>query len=335
MNIKYFLLIFSSLACIGVSYAAEEIVQTPAEQESLLWGFSSRQGKRSAMEDAFIYKQIQLTPYSDPVTYFGLFDGRGGDQAAKYAARYAPIYFASSYKDNLLPIPDINLRMKASLIESYILLDKDIQEQYTNDGTTALSVVLDGNDAYIAWAGDSRALVLDESGGTKYVTTRHTLKEETELEWITKAGLQVGAKLMDPLPVTRILGDKFAKSKVPSASIIPTPDVKQLVLQKGDIVILASSGLWNALGYNYVASFVADQMVKSVELLQKERSTDRALSNEKAEEACLQKLLSGDTNGCDDNKLTLIARALRDKAYERGSKDNISVLVFQPIYVLK
>ncbi len=83
------------------------------------WGFSGRQGRRPSMEDAYVVKKVQLAPFTKPVEYFGIFDGHGGSGAAEYASKYAPSFFAFSYKDNVSENDDIDEVVRRSFIDSY------------------------------------------------------------------------------------------------------------------------------------------------------------------------------------------------------------------------
>lgn len=327
-----FLVIIATLLCLHTPHIqtmevpASRMRPEQAKETTIAWGLSERQGIRKEMEDAYTYREIELEPGAQKASYFGMFDGHGGTEAADFAAENAVDYFLAAYNANQAQADDIETRIKSAFITSYTNLDAEIQKKYYRAGTTALSALILGSDLYLAWAGDSRGVVIDGQGEVKHTTVDHKPNSYWEKQRIVQAGQTIQETRttsgpvvrVGPLSVSRTLGDKLAKSKAytkPNA-IIATPEVIKLEIQKDDSIILACDGLWDVMpnyeAGNYVEGFKNDP----IENL-KDQGGKRIEANEK-------QVSSG-----NDERLIEIARILRDKALTKKSQDNISVMVIQ------
>ena len=333
MNIRQITLLLIGIGTFSLAFSMEQ------PNLSVRWGFSSRQGERSTMEDAYVVRKVQLQPFGKAAKYFGIFDGHGGSGAAEYAANYAASFFLFSYKDALAGKDvAIDQAVTESFIHSYDQLDKGIKDKYVSEGTTAVSALLYGDSLHVAWAGDARALVLDENGTIKLATEDHKPDKEKERARIRAAGNDIwfhGGRVarIGALAISRTLGDRKAKSLVNPGAIIPRPEVRGISVQEGDMVILACDGVWDVLNNTEVSSFIASKLPLTVDELQKEFPLVKPSQNklgivELVEEDCSEDLESNENN-CTVSKLGLIARGLRDKAFKDGSGDNISVMIIQ------
>ncbi len=274
--IKHIILISSSILTFGPSIVAMQ----PEAQDLARWGFSSRQGDRPTAEDAYVVQKLNLSSSTKPAYYFGLFDGHGGAKAAKYAANNAPKFFSFYFEQFLTKSNDAKESIKKSFDTLYVDLDERIQGRF-NDGTTALSALLYENEVFIAWSGDSRALIMDSEGAIKGVTQDHKPDDTQEKERIKKAGEtleyekgRLGNKWITVarvggLAVSRTLGDKNSKSAVKKNAIIPNPEVKRAPVQTNDVIILACDGVWDVVSNKEAAQFVAEHLKLSIETLRK------------------------------------------------------------------
>ncbi len=313
------------LAVFAIRPMTPQAINESNSKVSLYWGLSERQGRRPTMEDAHVYCSFKLGEHR--ATYFGLFDGHGGQRAADYAADHAAECFIDRFKANQENYDNPVELIKKAHEDSYEQLDKDIQLLYKTDGTTALTALFYGDVLHIAWAGDSRGIVCTDTGTIKLETIDHKPNSIAEWKRIESTGEHIwlgGVCRVGYLSVSRTLGDRESKSIVKQNAIISQPEVLQAPIQEGDIIILACDGVWDVLNNDYVASFVTKKMAKDLTKLQEAYPEVKAsISESSIEEAG------------SDKKLTVVARALRDKAYRRGSTDNISVLLFQVPLTMK
>lgn len=216
--------------------------------------------------------------------------------------------------------------IQSALEQSYVDMDKKMQEQFT-DGTTAVSAVIEDGKLYLAWAGDSRAVVADANGTIKATTVDHKPNLPAERKRIKANGgtiNEVTNAVENPsnglsLGMSRSIGDLGIKKGMNPNIIIPNPGMITVNLQQGDIIILACDGLWDVINNEAAVDFVRTNLGKSIEEIEKLNKVP---------------LLKGEAeknmkNDGSNNKLIEIARALRDTALLRRSGDNISVMILQ------
>lgn len=175
-------------------------------------------------------------------------------------------------------------------------------DELVYQGSTAVCVVLhvakDGRRTLLsANIGDSRAIL---SRGKKAVdlTRDHKPSDEREMDRIRAMGEEVE---WDPygqvyrvrdLSLSRAVGDRFAKPVVTSEAEIMTFPVREGV---DEFVVLASDGLWDVMTSQEVVDFVHEVMTT-------------------------------DTDAKTDKRKSM-ARIVANEALERGSADNVCVLV--------
>jgi protein phosphatase PTC1 len=171
----------------------------------------------------------------------------------------------------------------------------------TAAGTTTCVVALDKNNGYLAVlnCGDSRGLVIDGEGELVFKTYDH--KPDREIERFAEGinqGLNYGvpgcrmSRWYVPVgdfnyAVSRSLEGPFATSK----GIVSTPDISTLQATAGTTVAVASDGLWEVMDSTEVANIAHRLRFK-------------------------QSMSAGDA-----------AKTLCSMALERGSTDNVSVVI--------
>lgn len=186
---------------------------------------------------------------------FGLFadlhlyivaDGMGGHAAGEVASQMAVDvmrdYIASAQNQTDITLsfdvpPDVPLPARR-LVVAAKLANQKVYEAGLSDsrlagmGTTAVSVIVDGQTAYVTHAGDSRAYLI-RSGTIKQITEDHSLLNE----YISQGLLSPADALTHPLKhvITRALGSS------PKIDM----DVKIIPLLPGDLFLLCSDGLSN------------------------------------------------------------------------------------------
>ncbi len=314
MNVR--VLVVSSL-CFFSAFSMEQALK-------LQWGFSDRKGNKPTMQDAHVMEHLQLD--SEPAEYFGIFDGHGGAHAAQYAAKHAVELFQQSYSDSTEE--GVEERINGAFITSYRLLDERMCLAYLEDGTTALSILLFRARLYIAWVGDTRAIGV-EDGELPFATEDHRPSSNTrEFERLNNAKAplisnRVGTAYMN-LEVSRALGDRYFKENI-SREILAEPEFIIVPVKNGCTVIMGCDGLWDRVSNEDAMKFVDEHRCMSEEEL-----VEKFRYNGKPGEPCVEKGSEVVEEGASVvNKLTLIARGLRDLAFIGGSRDNISVMVLR------
>lgn len=253
------------------------------------------QGKRPTMEDAH---HIEIT---GDYAFFGLYDGHGGAEVAKYAAQNLHYLCKLDLPcDNNFPESQKN-----ALIEGFDNINKLIANQYPDGGgSTAVVAIVKCGYLFIAHVGDSRAVWAKNDGSLIGRTLDHNPMQKpdentsnTEYERVIKhnsksnSGGTIQMNRLVPkgenvqsasLAVSRALGDEPYKS----CGLIATPDIVTYKLTDQDkYLILACDGVWDVF------------------------------TNQDA------------INAIKGKVITDSAATLRTQAFNKGSTDNISAIV--------
>ncbi|MDP3889324.1 MAG: PP2C family protein-serine/threonine phosphatase [bacterium] len=302
------------------------------------WGLSERQGKRPEMEDTFSRSLMESIKSPGDRAFFAIYDGHGG--------RLASVYARENLHNRLSDYINEGLTVKESFIKAFEKTDEEIQGK-VNDGTTAIAAYIDGNMLYLAWAGDSRAIVM-RKGEVILATKDHKPGDPIELDRIIAAGAQV-RRYVSPadlkeikektdrrihvvaaamegsyidrvaflqeypgfsLSLSRSLGDKSYKNMRKNA-VIATPDIISTPIEAGDIIILACDGIWDVLENKDAVQQIQETLTKGTVI----KSTFDP--EEKTE------------NDGNEAAVERAAENLRDHAYNKKSSDNLSVLVIR------
>ena len=138
---------------------------------------------------------------------YGVYDGHGGFRAAQYC------------KDNLLAYtlkdPEFLSSPASALRNAFYRTDAEFSSiakaRVMNDGTTAVTAVIHGGKVYVANAGDSRAIVVQKGGKTKFMSIDHKPNREDEERRIKALGGKVihwgRWRVQGVLAVSRAIGD--------------------------------------------------------------------------------------------------------------------------------
>ncbi|XP_061359728.1 protein phosphatase 2C 77-like [Gastrolobium bilobum] len=307
-----------------------------------LWGFSSVCGRRQEMEDAIAIKpqlfQVpsqmlmddhdnENTKYS-PIHLFGVYDGHGGCQVANYCREHLHSVLIEEIEAVESSLAENNGRgnwedhWKKAFSNCFHKVDDAVGGVHagnggskSDDGTessiepvgsTAVVAILSQTHIIVANCGDSRA-VLCRGKEALPLSSDHKPNREDEWERIEAAGGRViqwnGYRVLGVLAVSRSIGDRYLKPW-----IIPDPEVKCVHREKNDeCLILASDGLWDVMT-NEEACDIAR---KRILLWHKKNG-----NNDSRQQG----------HGVDPAAHSA-AEYLSKLALQRGSKDNISVIV--------
>uniref|UniRef100_A0A0D9WQU1 protein-serine/threonine phosphatase n=1 Tax=Leersia perrieri TaxID=77586 RepID=A0A0D9WQU1_9ORYZ len=212
-----------------------------SEDGRLSWGFSSFKGRRPSMEDRFSIKIETIDRQT--VGLFGVFDGHGGPLAAEYLKEHL--------FENLVQHPEFLKDTKLAISQTFLKTDADFLESvssnpFRDDGSTAVTAILVGNQLYVANVGDSRAVAL-EAGKAVPLSEDHKPNRKDEQKRIEDAG---GIIVLDDtwrvnglLAMSRAFGNCALKQYVKAE-----PDIQEKTIDESlEYLILATDGLWDVM----------------------------------------------------------------------------------------
>ena len=99
--------------------------------------------------------------------------------------------------------------------------------------------------------------------------------------------------------------------------ITALPEIVVTSVATGDYIVLACDGLWDVMTNADVVKFITERLHWPIGFLRTWYGEAETPADEHAEEAG------------SDERLRLIARALRDNAHDLESSDNISVMIIK------
>jgi len=234
------------------------------------------QGWRVSMEDAHITR-FNICKDIEDVHLFGVFDGHGGKEVAKFVEKH--------FVDELLASEsfrkaDYEQALKTTFLKMDQLLltpeGKKELHQYKNSddhsgesmaGCTANVALIVKNQMYVANAGDSRC-VLSSKGNAVEMSHDHKPDLQTEKDRITKAGGYItDGRVNGNLNLSRAIGDleykKDSNLSEKEQLITAYPDVKTRELTADDeFFILGCDGIWEILSNQDIVTFVGERLKK-------------------------------------------------------------------------
>ncbi len=263
-------------------------------------GRSESIGRRQVMEDRTIFMANLGVPglhgkMLTPQSFFGVYDGHGGDEASIFlqhhlhkelrkslASKATRLSFAA---DNIasggLFSPDeentmdarislLDVYMKQAFTEAFCETDEKFLKTAIRpeSGSTATTAVILGNRIYSANVGDSRTII---SRGCRLVMASydHTPQREDEEARIKHAGgFIAGSRVMGELAVSRAFGDMQFKRQIREQNgtwnvklITCNPEFQALPLTPDDdFIVLASDGVFDVFSNQEVLDAVREQM---------------------------------------------------------------------------
>ncbi|PON84453.1 Protein phosphatase 2C [Trema orientale] len=313
-----------------------------------LWGFTSICGRRPEMEDALAVvprlMQIPIEMLEDDyhslngmnkhsshstAHFFGVYDGHGGSQVANYcrerfhSALVEEIETAQAGLHNGSTGESWQEMWKKAFSNCFAKVDAEVggapngTDGSNSDGklqpvapetvgSTAVAAIICPTYIIVANCGDSRA-VLCRGKAPVVLSVDHKPDREDEYERIEAAGGKIiqwnGSRVFGVLAMSRSIGDSYLKPW-----IIPDPEVMFVSRAKEDeCLILASDGLWDVMTNEEVCDIARRRILlwhkKHGDTLPAERGEGVDLAAQAA------------------------AEYLSKLALQKGSKDNISVIV--------
>jgi len=310
----------------------------PFYSERVRCGVSAIQGRRKQMEDAHVVLQntppllneevkeeeeqevaekltksmekelerehdskdgVSLFPKGE-LAFFGVFDGHGGKKAADFAATNLHTFVFQS--------PNFKTDIKGAIKEGFDKTEADflkIAEKHTlSDGTTALVAFIVRNRLYIGSVGDSEGVLCRKEKAVALNQPHNPAKNPSEIIRVEKAGgrvvdQRVAHPALNPnifsIAVSRAIGDIMFKAPQftnnQSSGLIADVEVTEFDLTGEDqFIILACDGLWDVMTHQEAVDFVLQ---------------------------CLK----------EDDDPHRVSKKLVDKAFQKGSMDNITAMI--------
>eukprot|EP01062_Namystynia_karyoxenos_P042512 TRINITY_DN310_c1_g1_i1.p1 TRINITY_DN310_c1_g1~~TRINITY_DN310_c1_g1_i1.p1 ORF type:complete len:524 (+),score=163.86 TRINITY_DN310_c1_g1_i1:74-1573(+) len=261
-------------------------------------GLASTNGYRESQEDAHA-----ILP-KEKWGFFGVFDGHCGPLCSQYTSRrFLEVLRSGSVP---IPVPD------QTLTELCLRFDREFLETGQEGGSTGtFAFVYDtGKGKYrvqVGNVGDSRVILGVQRrrslplGAFQSLTDDHKPGNAAERRRIERAGGSVANNRVDgALAVSRAFGDRQYKvggKGEREHKVIAVPDIKSTDCERGDLLLLCCDGMFESDVFTNKSaiSFAWDQLERSAK----------------------------------PEDLASAAAALTDAAIERGSKDNVSVMLVQ------
>jgi len=155
------------------------------------------------------------------------------------------------------------------------------------DGSTALCLALDGNNLTVANCGDCRAIFC-QNGIIQQITRDHRPTDESEEERIVQAGGTVlGGRLQGQLGVSRAFGNYEFKN---SNLLSSDPEIHHVTVTSDvEFLVVGTDGLYDHFSNEEIISFIK--------------------------------------NGLINSSLENVVKELTAEAIDRGTEDNISIIV--------
>ena len=198
------------------------------------------QGHRPYMEDRVLFSSFiaKIDGCEIEVSLSAVFDGHGGSACAEHAVKN----IADILKKNLEQCERSDEGIWNALTQSYVELTESFTENVP--GTTANVAVMIGSDLWIANAGDSTALVLDDQGNIIRLSEPTLLSDNRYAEEVKQ---RFGKVVMDEelqlrvngiLTVPVAIGNRWANGAISSR-----PSIVKLESPKNVTLIQYSDGV--------------------------------------------------------------------------------------------
>ncbi|RLN85189.1 hypothetical protein BBJ28_00015823 [Nothophytophthora sp. Chile5] len=276
---------------------------------------------RKYMEDECVAIPKYKAFPADPATssFFGVYDGHGGDFCAKYAAKYFHERLAetlevryrakrrrasgsessNSNRSNVTSTssmdgcsdvePDVlsDADIESCYAEAFAALDKELEdfEESSESGSTAVTCLIrkfNGRTSFhIANVGDSRAIFCSD-GETSRLSVDHKATNEDEVKRIRALnGIIVNKRVAGSISVTRALGQADEKQFITSA-----PHMESVELSSDNaFLVLVSDGVTDVFSDEEITEFVVRRLAEGEKaitigkLLLDEAKTQGAMDN--------------------------------------------------------
>lgn len=253
----------------------------------------TQQGRKGINQDAMLVWE-NFASRGDTV-FCGIFDGHGpdGHLVARSVRDTLPLRLASCWQSadprqgdgvshKASGDPHLVTAWKESFLNAYKLMDRELllndNVDCVSSGTTAVTLVKQGNDLLIGNVGDSRAVLATRADDNSLLALQLTVDLKPNLpreaERIKRFKGRVFALRNEPLvkrvwlphrntpglAMARALGDYCLKN----FGVISEPEITYRRLTKRDqFIVVATDGVWDVLSNEQVIAIVASASVRS------------------------------------------------------------------------
>jgi len=172
------------------------------------------------------------------LSYYSVFDGHAGTDAACYAASHLHELLIASQHYPEDPVQ--------AFTDAFLTCDKDFTASSKKSGTTAICALIRDDTIYIAWLGDSTATLVREGVTVKVMDSHKPDRpdERARVEGLGGTVIHWGAwRVNGQLAVSRAIGDGDYKPLVTAQPDITT--IKRNGTE--DFIIVACDGLWDTI----------------------------------------------------------------------------------------
>jgi len=245
---------------------------------NLRYGEYSIQGKRKTQEDNHtclpdITKNKSGESSDEKFSFFGVFDGHGGQMASDFVAENLHKYLLEEKRK-----PEIDNDLEKALVSAFVRIEVDFLakalDEDLKDGTTAIVAIINENKLIVGNVGDSELIICKRGKPLSLCGVHNPKRNQKEAERIEAEGGKIyNDRLAHPalnpaifnIAVSRAIGDIFFKHKdytknKPSA-LTATPDIVSYTLSSDDdFAVLACDGLWDVMSHQDVVEFVLPRL---------------------------------------------------------------------------
>ncbi|KAL6208942.1 hypothetical protein ACLB2K_019885 [Fragaria x ananassa] len=256
----------------------------------LSWGSFATCGRRESMEDTHF-----LLPHmgnEEDIHFFGIFDGHRGAAAAEFSVRALPRFLQalSSISSPTDALAEAFIKTDIAFRDEldFCRKSKRVIQKDWHPGCTAAAALIVRNKLFVANAGDCRT-ILCRAGVPVLLSKDHVASCLEERERVINAGGQVKWQVDDwRVGLAALQVTRSIGDDDLKPSVTAEPEISETILSAEDeYLVMASDGLWDVMSNAEVISIIKDT-VKEPGMCSKRLATEAA---------------------------------------ERGSKDNITVIV--------
>lgn len=255
----------------------------------------SLQGKRESNEDqhSTILNLNNDNKEMNNINFLGVYDGHGGKTVSKYLKENLPNYFIKKFKKNIYLKQDM---FSKHVVDVYNLIQNDLKDNHPRlvnyCGSTCCITIhcLEEGFLWIINVGDSRAVLSNENGIAIPLSKDHKPNSPEERVRIENLGGKIIYDGVDWRIKNLSLSRAFGDIEC-TPYVTHLPQIYCRKLSKGDkFLILACDGLWDVLSNQDAVDFILDLETK--------------------------------------NYRGNYAKVLAKYALEKGSMDNVTVIVY-------
>ncbi|OCU01910.1 protein phosphatase 1F [Xenopus laevis] len=245
-----------------ISKWLEQLPPFPPPPRDICVSVHAIRNTRRKMEDRHVILQDFNTLFgikdSIPRSYFAVFDGHGGVDAANYASTYVHVNVARH--EGLKQDPAQSLRESFQKTDAMFL--KKAKRERLRSGTTGVCTLLEGDHLHVAWLGDSQALLVRQ-GSHVTLMDPHKPERKDERERIESLGGCVAFmgcwRVNGTLAVSRAIGDIDQKPFVSGEGDVTS----QILSGTEDFLVLACDGFYDTVSPPEVPGLVLDYLQES------------------------------------------------------------------------